>query len=167
MSTTHPEGASAAANYEERIAELGYRLPEPAAPIAAYVPALRVGDLVMTSGQIPVVDGEIRYRGKVGADISLDEAREAARICALNGLAAVKALIGDLNAIERIVKVVGYVNSTPDYADHPLVVNGASELFQEVFGDAGRHVRAAVGCGSLPAGVAVEVELTVQLKAGL
>lgn len=167
MPNEHPGGGSASGNYEERIAELGYSLPEPTVPIAAYIPALRVGDLVMTSGQIPVVDGDIRYQGKVGAEIGLEEAREAARICALNGLAAVKALVGDLDAVERIVKVVGYVNSTPEYTDHPLVVNGASEFFQDVFGEAGRHVRAAVGCGSLPAGVAVELELTVQLKAGL
>lgn len=166
MTSNNQGGAPASGSYEKKIAELGFTLPIPATPIAAYVPAMRIGDMVMTSGQIPVVDGEIRYRGKVGAEISLEAAREAARVCALNGLAAVKDLVGDLDAIERIVKVVGYVNSTPDFTEHPLVVNGASEFFQDVFGEAGRHVRAAVGCGSLPAGVAVEVELMVQLKAG-
>src|SRR4051812_38414611 len=119
---------------EDRLAELGLNLPGVAAPVAAYVPAVRSGDLVWTSGQLPFVDGTLAATGKVGADVEPDAAADLARVCVLNGLAAVKAEIGDLDAIERIVKVVGFVASTPSFAGQPAVVNGASQLLGELFG---------------------------------
>jgi len=143
--------------------ELGLALPTVAAPLAAYVPAVRSGDLVWTSGQVPIVDGALVATGKVGAGVEPAEAKELARTCALNALAAVKAEVGDLSAVRRVVKVVGYVASAADFTGQPGVVNGASELLGEVFGDAGRHARSAVGVAVLPLDAPVEVEIIVEV----
>lgn len=147
----------------DRLTELGLTLPPVVPPVAAYVPAVRAGDLVWTSGQLPVVDGRLDVTGKVGAMVTAEQARELARTCALNALAAVDALVG-LDAVERIVKVVGFVASAPDFTGQPGVVNGASELLGEVFGAAGRHARSAVGVASLPLDAPVEVEVVVQVR---
>jgi enamine deaminase RidA (YjgF/YER057c/UK114 family) len=148
---------------EQRLADLGLQLPEVAAPVAAYVPAVRSGSYVYTSGQLPMVDGELAATGKVGADIDADAAKELAATCALNALAAVKAEIGDLARVRRVVKVLGFVASAPDFSGQPGVVNGASELLGQVFGDAGRHARSAVGVAVLPLNAPVEVELIVEV----
>jgi enamine deaminase RidA (YjgF/YER057c/UK114 family) len=148
----------------ERLAALGLTLPPVAAPVAAYVPAVRYGDLVQTSGQLPLVGGALTVTGKVGAGVSPEEAKVAARTCALNALAAVADLVGDLDEVVRVVKVTGFVASDPAFTGQPGVVNGASELLGEVFGDAGRHARSAVGVPVLPLDAAVEVELLVQVR---
>ncbi|GAA2377533.1 RidA family protein [Nonomuraea africana] len=148
---------------EEKLAELGLTLPEVVAPLAAYVPAVRSGDYVYTSGQVPMVDGKLPQTGKVGAEVSLEEARELAKICALNALAAVKSQIGDLSKIKRIVKVVVFVASTPDFTAQPQVGNGASELLRDVLGDLGVHARSAVGVTVLPLDAPVEVELIAEV----
>ncbi|MDO5700147.1 MAG: RidA family protein [Bowdeniella nasicola] len=148
-----------------RLAELGIELPQVPAPVAAYVPAIRHGDLVFTSGQLPMSDGELLCTGLLGdADgPSEQDAARAARVCALNALAAAAEAAGGLDRIARIVKVVGYVASAPTFTGQPAVVNGASELFGEIFGEAGAHARAAVGVASLPLNASVEVEITVAL----
>jgi enamine deaminase RidA (YjgF/YER057c/UK114 family) len=146
-----------------RLADLGLSLPPVPAPVAAYVPAVRFEDVVYTAGQLPLVDGTLRAVGKVGADVSVDEAVDCARIAALNGLAAVADLTGDLDVIARIVKVVVYVASAPGFTDQPLVANGASRLLVEIFGEAGRHARSAVGVAVLPLDAPVEVELVVSV----
>ena len=150
---------------EERLAEAGYAVPAPATPAGAYVPALRVGDLVYTSGQLPLVDGALpdRFKGKLGDAVSLETGREAAARCAVNALAAVKGIIGDLEQVRRVVKVVGFVASTPEFTSQPEVMNGAPELLQAAFGEAGRHVRSAVGMAVLPRETCVEVEIIVQV----
>jgi enamine deaminase RidA (YjgF/YER057c/UK114 family) len=148
---------------EERLADLGLSVPEVAKPVAAYIPAVRSGNHVYTAGQLPMREGELMLTGKVGGDVSPDQAGECARQCALNALAAVRAEIGDLSAVKRIVKVVVFVASTPDFTGQPGVANGASELFGEVFGDAGRHARSAVGVSVLPLDAPVEVELVVEV----
>ena len=151
-------------NPEKTLADLGLTLPPVAAPVAAYVPAVRSGSHVYTSGQLPMVQGSLVATGKVGAEITPEQAKDLARTCALNALAAVKAEIGDLAMVRRIVKVVGFVASTPDFTGQPGVVNGASELLGEVFGDAGRHARSAVGVAVLPLDAPVEVELVVEVE---
>jgi len=148
---------------EERLAELGLAVPEVVPPLAAYVPAVRSGDLVFTAGQLPARDGQMIATGKLGGAVSEEDGYACARQCALNALAAIKAELGDLAAITRIVKVVVFVASTPDFTGQPKVANGASELLGEVFGDVGRHARSAVGVVSLPLDVPVEVELVVSL----
>lgn len=148
---------------EERLAELGLTLPGVAAPVAAYVPAVRSGDHVFTSGQLPMVEGALAATGKVGAEVSAEDAKGLARTCALNALAAVKAEIGDLANVRRVVKVVGFVASAPDFTGQPGVVNGASELLGEVFGERGVHARSAVGVAVLPLDAPVEVELVVEV----
>lgn len=145
-----------------RLAELGIELPQVAAPVAAYVPAARVGDQVWTSGQLPFVDGVLPATGKVGSEVSADEAYDYARTAVLNGLAAVDSVV-DLDRVTRVVKVVGYVASTPDFTGQPGVVNGASEIIGEIFGEAGAHVRSAVGVAVLPLDAPVEVELVVEV----
>jgi enamine deaminase RidA (YjgF/YER057c/UK114 family) len=145
-----------------RLAELGLDLPPVVPPVAAYLPAVRTGDLVYTSGQLPLADGRMAATGKVGAQVTPEQAKELARTCALNALAAVDALVG-LDAVVRVVKVVGFVSSAPDFTGQPAVVNGASELLGEVFGDAGTHARSAVGVASLPLDAPVEVELVVEV----
>jgi len=146
-----------------RLADLGLSLPPVPAPVAAYVPAVRFEDVVYTAGQLPLVDGTLRAVGKVGADVSVDEAVDCARIAALNALAAVVDLTGDLDGIRRIIKVVVYVASASGFTDQPLVANGASRLLADIFGDAGRHARSAVGVAVLPLDAPVELELLVSV----
>ena len=148
---------------EERLAELGLKLPEVPKPAGAYVPALRNGDLVYTSGQLPLVDGALPATGKVGAAVPAEQAKELAQRCALNALAAVKAEIGDLAKVRRVVKVVGFVASDPSFTAQPGVINGASELLGSVFGEAGVHARSAVGVAVLPLDAPVEVEIVVEV----
>ena len=150
------------ADWKARLAELGIELPTVAKPLAAYVPAVRSGAHVYTSGQLPFVDGALTAVGKVGAEVDAETAKAAARTCALNALAAVDALVG-LDSIVRIVKVVGFVASAPGFTGQPGVINGASEFLGEVFGDAGIHARSAVGVAELPIGAPVEVELIVEV----
>jgi enamine deaminase RidA (YjgF/YER057c/UK114 family) len=149
--------------WEKNLAQLGLTLPPVAAPVAAYIPAIRTGALVYTSGQLPFVDGQLSVTGKVGAEVSIEEAKEAAKLCALNAIAAVHDLVG-LDAVVRIVKVVGFVASAPGFADQPQVINGASELLGAVFGDAGVHARSAVGVAELPRNTPVEVELIAEVR---
>ena len=146
----------------ERLAELGLTLPPVTPPLAAYVPAVQTGNHVYVSGQLPLVDGALIATGKVGAEVSADSAKELAARCALNGLAAIDALVG-LDRVARIVKVVGFVASAPGFTEQPVVINGASELLGSVFGDAGRHARSAVGVAELPRNAPVEVEMIVEL----
>ena len=148
---------------EERLAELGLSVPEVAKPVAVYIPAVRTGNHVFTSGQLPMKSGELMVTGKVGGEVTQDEAVACAQQCALNAIAAVKAEIGDLSLVKRIVKVVAFVASTPDFTGQPLVANGASELLGKVFGDAGVHARSAVGVPVLPLDAPVEVELIVEV----
>jgi enamine deaminase RidA (YjgF/YER057c/UK114 family) len=149
-------------HWSEKLAELGIELPGVAAPLAAYVPAVRSGSHVFTSGQLPFIDGALAATGKVGGDVSPEEAKAHARTCALNALAAVHALVG-IDSVVRVVKVVGFVASAEGFTGQPAVVNGASELFGEVFGEAGKHARSAVGVSELPLGSPVEVELVVEI----
>ena len=142
--------------------ELGIELPPVAAPLAAYVPAVRTGNLVYTAGQLPIRDGELLSAGKVGAEVTVEQARQLARVCALNALAAVHSLVG-IDSVTRVVKVVGFVASAPGFNGQPGVVNGASELFGEVFGEAGAHARSAVGVSELPMDAPVEIEVIVEV----
>jgi enamine deaminase RidA (YjgF/YER057c/UK114 family) len=148
---------------EERLEQLGIELPSVAKPVAAYVPALRSGNSIYTSGQLPMVDGALVRTGKVGAEVDADMAKDLARTCALNAIAAVKSVVGELSAVVRVVKVVGFVASAPGFTGQPQVINGASELLGEVFGDAGRHARSAVGVAVLPLDAPVEVEIIVEV----
>jgi len=148
---------------EVRLAALGLTLPEVVPPVAAYVPAVRSGSMVYTAGQLPVVDGKLVAKGKVGAEVGAAEAAALARTCALNALAAAASVTGGLAGIRRIVKVTGFVASAPDFTGQPQVVNGASELFLEIFGEAGRHARSAVGMAVLPLDAPVEVELIAEV----
>ena len=149
---------------EEKIKELGHTLPETAKPLAAYIPAIKTGELVFTSGQVPFADGELKYSGKIGFDLSIEEGQKAAELCALNGLSAIKSKIGDLNKIEQIVKLTVFVNSADGFTDQAKVANGASEFLGKIFGEAGKHVRSAVGVNELPVNSAVEVEMIVKVK---
>ena len=150
-------------SHEQRLAELGITLPDVVPPLAAYVPAVRSGAHVLTAGQLPLVDGELLAAGLVGADVSVEEAQACARQCALNALAAVRSETGSLDAVARVVKATVFVASAPGFTGQPGVANGASELLGEVFGDAGRHARSAVGVSALPIGAPVEVELVVEV----
>ena len=143
---------------EERLQALGLALPEVSAPVANYVPAVRTGNLLFVAGQVPRDDSGAMITGKVGADMDVEAAYAAARICGLYALAAAKAEVGDLDRIERVVRVMGLVNATPDFTRQPQVINGFSDLMVEAFGEAGRHARVAYGAGSLPGGAAVEAE---------
>jgi len=148
----------------EKIRELGYELPEVAKPIGAYIPALRMGNLVMTSGMLPMKDGKILYTNEIGGVFhTADEGYKAAKLCVLNGLAAINQVC-PLDNIERIIKVTGYVQSAKTFTEQPKVINGASDFLVEIFGEAGRHVRAAVGVSELPLGASVEVEFIVQVR---
>ncbi|MDT0304020.1 RidA family protein [Streptomonospora wellingtoniae] len=147
---------------EERLTGLGLTLPDVVPPVAAYQPAVRTGDHVYVSGQVPLVGGKPAGTGKVGAEVSPERAKELAAVCALNAIAAVKAEVGELSRVRRIVKVVGFVASDPSFTGQPQVVNGASELLGEVFGEAGTHARSAVGVAVLPLDVPVEVEMIVE-----
>lgn len=146
----------------DRLAELGITLPPVAAPVAAYVPAVRSGSQVLTSGQLPMVDGSLAATGKVGAEVTPEDAKVLARTCILNALAAVDSVVG-INTVVRVVKVVGFVASAPGFTGQPGVVNGASELLGEIFGEAGQHARSAVGVAELPLNGPVEVELVVEV----
>ncbi len=148
----------------ERLAELGLELPEIATPAGAYVPALRTGDYVYTSGQLPVVDGKLPATGHLGTDVDLDIGYQLARTAGLNALAAIAGVIGDLDNVVRVVKVTGFVNSADDFTQQPAVINGVSELFGEIFGDRGQHARSAVGVNTLPLGTPVEVEVIVEVS---
>jgi enamine deaminase RidA (YjgF/YER057c/UK114 family) len=150
-------------NPEQNLAALGLKLPEVAKPVAAYVPAVRTGNLVYTSGQVPIREGALIATGKVGGSVDPQVAVECARQCALNALAAVKGLVGDLAEVKRVVKVVAFIASTPDFTGQPQVANGASELLGQVFGEAGEHARSAVGVPVLPLDAPVEVELIVEV----
>ena len=149
---------------EATLLRLGLPLPEVAAPIAAYVPAVRTSNLVFTSGQLPTIEGTLIATGKVGAEVSVEHAKAAAERAALNGLAAIKQVIGDLDKIVRVVKVVGFVAVDPSFTNHSAVVNGASELLAECFGEAAKHARSSVGMASLPLDAPVEVELIVEVR---
>ncbi|GAB3491725.1 RidA family protein [Flexivirga lutea] len=149
---------------EDRLAELGLQVPEVAAPVAAYVPVVQEGNLVYTSGQLPVVGGKLAATGKVGAEVSAEDAAQLAQTCALNAIAAVKSQVGDLDKVTRVVKVVGFVASAPSFTAQPAVINGASELLAKAFGDAGAHARSAVGVAALPMDAPVEVEITVAVQ---
>lgn len=148
---------------ENKIAELGLTLPETPRPVAAYVPAKQAASLVFTAGQLPMVNGELISKGLLGQDVEIEDANKAARICTLNALAAIKGVIGDLDQIKQIVRVVGYVASVPNFTQQPAVVNGASELLLEIFGENGKHARSAVGISALPLNASVEIELTVEV----
>jgi enamine deaminase RidA (YjgF/YER057c/UK114 family) len=148
---------------EDRLRELGLEVPAVPAPVAAYVPAVRTGSYVYTSGQLPLRDGQLLLTGKVGGEVSAEEAYDCARQCALNAIAAVKSQVGDLDSVVRVVKATVFVASTPDFTGQPAVANGASELFGAAFGDAGQHARSAVGVPVLPLDAPVEVELIVEI----
>ena len=148
--------------FEQKLAELGHTLPNVAPPAGSYLPSLTSGNLVFTAGQIPLVDGKLAATGKVGAEVDLELAQQLARICVLNGLAAVKNEIGDLQRIKRIVKLVGFVSSDPGFIQQPQVINAASDLLAETFGEIGRHARSAVGVAVLPLDAPVEIELIVE-----
>lgn len=150
--------------FEAKLKEMGITLPETPKPLAAYVPAVQVDKYIYTSGQIPLVAGELKFKGKLGAEITEAQGYEAAKLCAINCLSAIKGLAGSLDNIEKIVKVVGFVNSAPGFNMQPKVINGASEFIGEVFGEAGLHARSAVGVNELPIDAAVEVEMIVKLK---
>ena len=149
---------------EDRLSELGLTVPEVVPPVAAYVPVVRDGDLVFTSGQLPMVDGALAATGKVGAEVDADAAKELAAVCALNAIAAIKSEVGDLDTVSRVVKVVGFVASAPSFTGQPGVINGASELFVKAFGDKGIHARSAVGVAALPLDAPVEVEVIVSVR---
>ena len=154
-----------AGDIDARLAESGIELPDAPAPVANYVPFLVTGNLVFVAGQVTVWNGEIRFRGRLGDDMDVDEGYRAARLCGLNLIAQAKEAAGDdLDRVKRVVKLGGFVNSTADFTDQPKVVNGASDLMAEVFGDAGKHARFAVGAVSLPLGVAVEVDGVFELR---
>ncbi len=149
---------------EERLKDKNLTLPDTPKPVAAYIPAKQTGNLVFTAGQLPMVNGELISKGLLGQDVEIDEANRAARICTLNALAAIKGVIGDLDRIKQIVRVVGYVASVPTFTQQPAVVNGASELLLEIFGENGKHARSAVGMAVLPLNASVEIELTVEVE---
>jgi enamine deaminase RidA (YjgF/YER057c/UK114 family) len=154
-----------AGKIDQRLADLKLELPNPASPMANYIPAVRSGNLLFLSGQICQWNGERRFLGKLGAEISLEQGKEAAQLCGLNLLAQAKrALDGDLDRVVRIVRLGGFVNAVPGFGDQPKVVNGASDLMVAVFGDAGRHARTAVGVGSLPGGAAVEIDAVLEVR---
>jgi enamine deaminase RidA (YjgF/YER057c/UK114 family) len=147
-----------------KIKSLGLQLPDTPKPLAAYIPAKQSGKLIFTAGQLPMVNGELISKGLLGLDVQVEEANKAAQICTLNALAAIKGVIGDLDRIKQIVRVVGYVASVPTFTQQPAVVNGASELLLEIFGEAGKHARSAVGMAVLPLNASVEIELTVEIE---
>ena len=149
---------------EQRLSELGLTLPEVATPAGSYLPAMISGNLVFTAGQIPVIEGKLMATGKLGAEITVEYGAEIAQRCALNALAAVKSVIGDLDRVQQVVKIVGFVSSVPEFTSQPTVINGASEFLQQVFGDAGKHARSAVGVSVLPLDAPVEIELIVEFS---
>ena len=149
---------------EKNIIGLGFVLPEIPIPLAAYIPAKQAGKLVFTAGQLPMVNGALISTGHLGQDVAIEDAKNAAKICTLNALAAIKGVIGDLDRIKQVVRVVGYVASIPTFTQQPAIVNGASELLLEIFGEKGKHARSAVGMAVLPLNASVEIELTVEVE---
>ncbi|MEQ8782261.1 MAG: RidA family protein [Roseibium album] len=149
---------------ENRLKDLGVSLPEAAAPAANYVPFVKTGNQLYISGQLPMMDGKIQITGKLGAGVDLESGKSAARFCAINLLAQAKAATGDLDKVTRLVKIVGFVNSTDDFTDQPQVINGASDFLVEAMGDKGRHARSAVSAASLPFGVAVEIDAIFEIE---
>ena len=149
---------------EEKIRQLGFNLPESPKPLAAYIPALQVDNLVFTAGQLPMINGELKFKGKVGAEINDLDGSKAAEISALNCLSVIKSVIGNLNLIERIIKLTVFVNSVDGFSNQPKIANGASELIVKIFGESGKHVRSAVGVNELPLNAPVEIEMIVKIK---
>lgn len=149
---------------EDRLNELGFPLPQLAAPAGSYLPAVKSGDLVFTSGQLPLRDGELANPGRLGDNVSVEQAQESARYSVLNALAAAKSVIGDLDKIERVVKVNGFVTSTDDFKQQPEVINGASDFLADIFGEAGQHARSALGTNALPKGTCVEIEFIFRVR---
>ena len=149
---------------EAKIKELGYTLPEPAKPLAVYIPAIKIDNLVYTAGQLPSVNGQLQYKGKVGFNVSEEDGQKAAVLSLLNCLAVIKSVCGDLDQIEQVVKLTVFINSADGFTNQPKVANGASELLLKIFGDAGKHVRSAVGVNELPIDAALEIEMVVKLK---
>ena len=150
--------------FEDRLKSLGMVLPEVPAPLAAYIPAKKTGQVIFTAGQLPLLKGELICKGLLGQDVDIEQAYQAARICTLNALAAIKGVVKDLDQIVQVVRVVGYVASTSTFTQQPAIVNGASELLLEIFGEVGKHARSALGVASLPLNASVEIELTVEVK---
>jgi enamine deaminase RidA (YjgF/YER057c/UK114 family) len=149
--------------FEEKLKQMGITIPEAVKPLAAYIPAIQVGNLVMTSGQVPISAGEVKYQGKVGKELSEEQGKEAAKLCALNCLSAIKSVIGSLDKIKRIIKLTVFVSSAIGFNAQPKVANGASEYIVKIFGDSGKHVRSAVGVSELPLNSAVEIEMIVEV----
>ena len=161
--TAHGSGPASA---EARVRELGIQIPTLPPPVAIYVPAVRTGDLVFASGQTPTVDGVLQVQGKLGGEVSIEQGQQAARLAALNCVAEVRGLLGSLDRVARIVRLTGFVASATGFTQQPAVVNGASQLIEEVFGEAGRHARSAIGVAELPGGAPVEIELIVAAREG-
>jgi enamine deaminase RidA (YjgF/YER057c/UK114 family) len=149
---------------ELKMQSLGFQLPEIPQPVASYIPAKRVGNLIFTAGQLPMVKGELICLGLLGQDVVIEDAKRAAQICTLNALAAIKGVIGNLDQIKQVIRVVGYVSSIPTFTQQPAIINGASELLLQLFGESGKHARSAVGVACLPLNAAVEIELTVEVN---
>ncbi len=149
---------------EEKISQLGFTLPTAPKPLASYVPTVKVGDMVFTAGQLPILDGSLSFKGKLGKDLNEDEGKKAAQLCALNCLSVIKSEIGTLDNINRIVKLTFFVSSAEGFINHPQVANGASDLIKEIFGENGKHVRSTVGVAELPLNAPVEIEMIVQVK---
>jgi len=152
-----------AGTIDARLKKLGIELPEAAAPVANYVPCAQAGNLVFVSGQVPVWNGEFRHKGRVPDQVSVEEAKTAARLCGLNIVAQLRAFLGDLDRVRRVVKLGGFVNAAPEAGDHPQIINACSDLMVEVFGDKGKHARFAVGAGSLPLTLSVEIDAVVEV----
>ena len=150
--------------YEKKLEEMGLKVPAVAIPVANYAPGIKIGNLIYVSGQLPMADGKLAYQGKLGETYSLEQGYEAAKLCALNCIGVLKSLAGDLDLVEKVIKITGFVNSAAGFTDQPKVVNGASDLLGQVFGEAGVHSRSAVGAFELPLGACCEVEMIVQLK---
>jgi len=153
-----------AGNVDTRLEQLGIELPKATKPVANFVPCVQTGNTLFVSGQVSSWNGEYRYIGKVGEDVSVEDAQQAARLCALNILAQARSHLGSLDRVSKVVMVQGFVNATPDFTDHPKVINGASDLLVQVFGDAGKHARFALGAGSLPFNVAVEIAAVLEVR---
>ena len=149
---------------DEKIKHLGLSLPVAPKPLAAYIPALQVDNLVFTAGQLPSIDGELKFKGKVGAEVNDTDGSKAAEICALNCLSVIKSVIGDLDLVERIIKLTVFVNSADGFSSQPKIANGASELIVKIFGENGKHVRSAVGVNELPLNAPVQIEMIVKIK---
>ena len=160
---TTSQGGEQRSKVEDRLQEVGLELPRPATPVANYVGAVTVGNIVWVSGHGPVRDGELVYKGKLGRDMDVATGREAAQLVILNALASLKAEIGSLDRVQRVVKLLGMVNSAPDFGDQPKVIDGASDLLTTIFGERGKHARSAVGMAALPFGISVEIEMIVEI----